>query len=154
MANESFFNVLSNEYRSNYDEINDIAATIRSTGASRAERRRIQKMICRQTKLTERAQKRAQDSVNKDAYEHYKNVTDRDMVYFFAMLGLTMIEDYHWYEKDNDHGQISSLFDRVQAKMRKYEKLDLKELTKKFYDESEIILVSNQQEFDEESEKE
>lgn len=148
MAN-NVLNVLSNEYRNNLDEIDELVASLKRSGASRSERRAILRTASRQNKLSAKAQEKAQEQ----AYEYYKQVIDKDMVYFFTMLGLTMIEDYHWQEKDTDHGQISSLFDRLQAKMRKYEETDLDKLVDKFYELSEIKLVSNQQEYDEEYKK-
>ena len=145
MANKynSVSNVLSNAKRNelidvnNFDTIDEVANMIKAHGASRGERRRLEKALAKTNKLSAKALKKAQDRVNYEAYEAYKESVDMDFTHFNAILGLVMVEDYHWKE-DDTHDQITSLFDRFQAKMQKYNKLDwttqdickyLKELT-------------------------
>ena len=123
ISNESL-NVLSNTLRDKFmeqDVIDSVANMINTSGANRAQRRRLEKGLARANKLSESAQKKLDHS----AYNKYKEITDRDFVHFNAVLCLVMYEDYGWKEtEDNDHGQITSLMERIQKKMRKLQEED------------------------------
>ena len=110
-------NVLSNNAREKEDTINQLASIIKSSGCNRSQRRRFEKAL----KKTENITAQVQKNVNTKAYKEYQDAVDRDYVHFFACLGLTMMESYHWQEsEDNDHGQITSLFERVNKTIQKY----------------------------------
>ena len=143
-------NVLSNQSRknldiANIDTIDEVANMIKSSGASRGERRRLEKALAKTNKLSAKALKKAQEKVNYEAYEEYKDITDLDFVHFNAILGLVMCDDYHWKEDGLDHGQITSLFERIQTKMAKYNNLkkSTEDICKELYQKTGIILNSD-----------
>ena len=109
-------------------------------GVSRTERKQILRALNKTTRLTEKAQKRLDQS----AYEKYRDITDLDFVHFNAILGLVLYEDYHWKEDENqEHGQITSMMERIQKKMRKYQKLGYSthDIVKELDDKTGILLV-------------
>lgn len=145
-------NVLNNKTRSampditNIDTIDEVANMIKSSGASRGERRRLEKALAKTNKLSAKALQKAQSKVNMKAYEEYREIAELDFVHFNAILGLVMCEDYHWKEKDSEeHGQLFSLFDRIQAKMKKYNKLgySTKQVCERFEEVSGIMLMTD-----------
>ena len=162
MANKynSVSNVLSNAKRNelidvnNFDTIDEVANMIKAHGASRGERRRLEKALAKTNKLSAKALKKAQERVNYEAYESYKESVDMDFTHFNAILGLVMVEDYHWKE-DDTHDQITSLFDRFQAKMQKYNKLDwtTQDICKYLKELTGVTLITDHQKNIEEFEK-
>ena len=110
-------NVLSKATRESRDTITQVASMINNSGMNRSQRRRLEKAL----KTTETITAHAQKHVNKKAYKEFQNILDVDMVHFFACLGITMYRSYHWTEtEDNEHGQITSLFERVNKTMKDY----------------------------------
>lgn len=108
------FNVLSNTANKE-DTISQVAAMINNSGYNRGQRRRLEKALSKTNKLTERAQKKLDDS----AYREYQEAVSKNYLHFFAILALTAGEDYKWQE-DDKHDQISSLLERVDKKIKKY----------------------------------
>ena len=78
------------------------------------------------------------------AYEKYRDITDNDFVHFNAILALVMYEDYHWKETDEqDHGQITSLLERIQKKLRKYQamKYTTDDIVREVHKKTGILLI-------------
>lgn len=113
-------NVLSQKTVKDYmsdDCIQDVANLLKAKGGNRNQRRRLEKSLGKVETVISHAQKKVDDS----AYREYQKAVDKNYVHFFSCLALTMIEDYGWKESpDNDHGQISSLMERVDKKIKKY----------------------------------
>ena len=103
------------QYAMNSDTIDDVANMINSSGASRAQRRRLEKALAKTTKLT----KKAEEKIHKGIYEEYKQITDQDFVHFNAVLGLVMAKEYGWVEEDGNE-QITELFEKIQEYMRRF----------------------------------
>lgn len=98
------------------DAINELAGMLDASG-NRKSRRKIEKVLSKTAKIQERADARA----NKRAYSKIEERVDEDFMYIFGIIGITMYEDYHWKEtEDNEHGQITSLYERLTKKMEKY----------------------------------
>lgn len=136
------FNVLSNQTKKETDEIDEIANMINNSGANRAQRRRLEKTLAKTTKLSQKAM----DKLSEKAYKEYTEITDKDFVHFNAVLGMVMYEDYHWTEDENqEHGQITSLMERIQKKMRKYlnNGWTTEDIVKELEDKTGICLVSD-----------
>lgn len=139
MKNEPL-NVLSSTYREKLSPVDEVAQMLTAPGVSRTERKQILRALNKTTRLTEKAQKRLDQS----AYEKYRDITDLDFVHFNAILGLVLYEDYHWKEDENqEHGQITSMMERIQKKMRKYQKLGYSthDIVKELDDKTGILLV-------------
>lgn len=139
-------NVLSQKKPSEYmsdDCIQDVANMLKSKGGNRSQRRRLEKSLGRVETVLSHVQKRVDDS----AYKEYQKAVDKDYVHFFSCLALTMIEDYGWKEtEDNEHGQITSLLERVDRKIRKYSDLGYttEDLTHKLDEMTGILLVPDE----------
>lgn len=101
----------------NMDSIDKVAAMINTKTKNRGQRRRLEKSLKRIDKIY----KHVQDKVDRSAYEQYQKAVDNNFLHFFAILALTMKEDYMWRE-DETHDQISSLLERVDKKINKYAK--------------------------------
>lgn len=99
----------------NLDSVDQLASILKSGKANRSRRRRIEKSLNRIDNIYRQVQKH----VDKSAYEQYQNAVDKNFLHFFAILALTMKEDYLWRE-DATHDQISSLLERVDKKIKKY----------------------------------
>lgn len=139
MKNEPL-NVLSSAYREKLSPVDEVAQMLTAPGVSKTERKQILRALNKTTRLTEKAQKRLDQS----AYEKYRDITDLDFVHFNAILGLVLYEDYHWKEDENqEHGQITSMMERIQKKMRKYQKLGYSthDIVKELDDKTGILLV-------------
>lgn len=99
------------------DAIQTVANMISASGVNRSQRKRLERSLRKTSNIMNHVQQR----VDKNAYEEYKKAVDKNYVHFFSCLALTMMEDYGWKESpDNDHGQISSLMERVNKKIEKY----------------------------------
>lgn len=139
-------NVLSQKKPSEYmsdDCIQDVANMLKSKGGNRSQRRRLEKSLGRVETVLSHVQKRVDNS----AYKEYQKAVDKDYVHFFSCLALTMIEDYGWNEtEDNEHGQITSLLERVDRKIRKYSDLGYttEDLTHKLDEMTGILLVPDE----------
>ena len=101
----------------NMDSIDKVAAMINTKTTNRGQRRRLERSL----KKVEKIYKHVQDKVDRSAYEQYQKAVDKNFLHFFAILALTMKEDYMWRE-DETHDQISSLLERVDKKINKYAK--------------------------------
>ena len=101
----------------NLDSVDKVAAMINTKTKNRGQRRRLEKSLKRIDKIY----KHVQDKVDRSAYEQYQKAVDNNFLHFFAILTLTMKEDYMWRE-DETHDQISSLLERVDKKINKYAK--------------------------------
>ena len=126
MGKYTNLNVLNDRRFDDYmsdDAITTVANMINTSGANRKQRKAIAKSLNKVETIMNHCQKR----VNYKAYEEYQKAVDSNFLHFFACLGLTMLEDYHWKEtEDNDHGQITSLFQRVGKKIDKYAEMGYK----------------------------
>ncbi len=125
------------------DCIQDVANMLKSKGGNRSQRRRLEKSLGRVETVLSHVQKRVDNS----AYKEYQKAVDKDYVHFFSCLALTMIEDYGWNEtEDNEHGQITSLLERVDRKIRKYSDLGYttEDLTHKLDEMTGILLVPDE----------
>ena len=101
------------------DTVSEVTALINQAG-NRSTRRRVEKALNKTQTITRHCNIKATEKAN----EQLKKKYDKDFVHFYAVLALVMYEDYRWKEsEDNDHGQITSLMERVNKKMQKY--LDL-----------------------------
>lgn len=135
-------NVLSQkkDYMSD-DCIQEVANMINShSGTNRAQRKRLERALNKVENIYSQAQKR----VDRSAFRLYMDELDKNYVHFFACLGLCMIEQYHWNEAaENEHGQISSLIERVDKTIRKYAEMEYttEDIVKELEDKTGILLV-------------
>ena len=142
MGNYQSLNVLANPTRKNDlmsdDAITEVANMINTSGANRKQRRRIEKSLNKMENILSHAQAH----VDRSAYKHYQEAVDMNYVHFFACLGMTMIEDYHWKE-DDTHDQISSLLVRVGKKIDKLASMgyDTDGVVKLLEEHTGIVLV-------------
>lgn len=138
-------NVLNNTSKLDYmsdDCIQEVANMINASGNNRSQRRRLEKSLSKVENIMEHTQKR----VDRSAYEEYQKAVDKNFIHFYAILGLTMIEDYKWKEtEDNDHGPITSLFERVDKKIKKYSDMgySTEDLVKMLDEQTGILLVTD-----------
>lgn len=136
-------NVLSQKTVKDYmsdDCIQDVANLLKAKGGNRNQRRRLEKSLGKVETVISHAQKKVDDS----AYREYQKAVDKNYVHFFSCLALTMIEDYGWKEtEDNEHGQITSLLERVDKKIKKYAELGYttEDLVNKVEDITGLLLV-------------
>ena len=123
MSKYQSLNVLNIKSKQDFmsdDCIKDVANMINASGQNRSQRRRLEKALGKVETIMEHTQKHVDES----AYAEYQKAVDKNFIHFFAILALTMLEDYKWSETpDNDHGQITSLFERVDKKIKKYSDL-------------------------------
>lgn len=97
------------------DAVSQVADMINSSNKNRNQRRRLERTLRKIDNITSHAQ----DHLDKSAYKEYEKRVDKNFLHFFAILGLCMMEDYNWKE-DETHGQIVSLFKRMEKKINKY----------------------------------
>ena len=92
------------------DAIAEVANLINASGQNRSQR----KQLVRKLGKVENIMAHVQKHVDNSAYKEYQKAVDSNFIHFFACLGMTMIKKYKWTENpDNDHGQITSLFENV-----------------------------------------
>lgn len=143
MGKYQSLNVLSQKKSSDYmsdDAIRDVANMLHASGANRSQRRRLERSLGQVETIMNHVQSR----VDRSAYKEYMKELDKNYVHFFACLGLCMIEQYHWNEtEDNDHGQISSLIERVDKTIRKYAEMgyETEDIVKVLEEKTGILLV-------------
>lgn len=123
----------------NMDSIDKVAAMINTKTTNRGQRRRLERSL----KKVEKIYQHVQDRVDRSAYEQYQKAVDKNFLHFFAVLALTMKEDYMWRE-DETHDQISSLLERVDKKINKYAKkgYTTEDIVKLVEEETEIALIA------------
>ena len=141
MGDYRSLNVLNQrkDYMSN-DAITEVANMINNSGANRKQRRKLARDLGKVENILSHTQKH----VNDLAYKEYCEKVDKNFLHFFAVLAITMGEDYKWRE-DDTHDQISSLLERVGKKIDKYSAMgyateDLVKLVDEKYD---IQLISD-----------
>jgi len=125
----------------NMDSIDKVAAMINTKTTNRGQRRRLEKSLKRVDKIY----KHVQDRVDRSAYEQYQKAVDKNFLHFYAILALTMKEDYMWRE-DDTHDQISSLLERVDKKINKYAKMGYttEDIVKLVEEKTEIVLMADE----------
>lgn len=125
----------------NMDSIDKVAAMINTKTTNRGQRRRLEKSLKRVDKIY----KHVQDRVDRSAYEQYQKAVDKNFLHFYAILALTMKEDYMWRE-DDTHDQISSLLERVDKKINKYAKMGYttEDIVKFVEEKTEIVLMADE----------
>ena len=124
------------------DVISEVANMIQAKGGNRSQRRRLEKSLSRMETILEHSQK----YVDRSAYREYQKAVDKNYVHFFSCLALTMIEDYGWKEIEyNEHGQISSLLERVDKTIKKYSDMGYttEDLVNKLDEMTGILLVAD-----------
>lgn len=141
MGNYQSLNVLSAKNTSDFmsdDAIATVAQMINTSGANRSQRRRLEKSLKRVETIRTYAQKHLDDS----AYKQYARAVDTNFCHFFAVLAITMDEDYKWQENEKKN-QISSLLERVGKKLDKYANMgyDTDDLLKLVEERYDMILV-------------
>ena len=141
------FNVLNTDLRkfevNNTDTIAEIAAMINASG-NRAKRRKLEKIVGR----TEKIMSKCEQSATERAYKALDVRARDDFMYIFACIGLVLNEDYHWKEDpEQEHGQITSFFERLTKKMDKYyeQGLSTKEIIDLLDEKTGVCLVSKQE---------
>lgn len=123
------------------DAVNEVTAMINASG-NRSTRRKVEKALNKTQNITKYANKRANERANKEL----QRKTDSNYVHFFAILALTMYEDYRWREsEENEHGQITSLMERVNKKITKYADYSTDEIVKIVDEKMGILLVTDEQ---------
>lgn len=118
MGKYTSLNVLSKNFEDRLvqeDSIDQVARMINQSGKNRSQRRRLERQLGRVQTVMSQCQKR----VDKSAYKEYQDRLDENFLHFFATLAIVLKEDYHWRE-DETHDQITSLMDRMNAKLNKY----------------------------------
>ena len=125
----------------NMDSIDKVAAMINTKTTNRGQRRRLEKTLKRIHKIY----KYVQERVYRSAYEQYQKAVDKNFLHFYAILALTMKEDYMWRE-DDTHDQISSLLERVDKKINKYAKMGYttEDIVKLVEEKTEIVLMADE----------
>lgn len=142
MSKYQSLNVLANQKKaSDYmsdDVIENVANMIKSSGANRSQRKRLERSLRKTSNILAHAQKHVDDS----AYKEYQRCVDSNYLHFFAILILVASEDYNWKE-DDTHNQISSLLKRVDNKIKKYANMGLNtdDLLKLVEEKYDMILV-------------
>lgn len=125
----------------NMDSIDKVAAMINTKTTNRGQRRRLERSL----KKVEKIYQHVQGRVDRSAYEQYQKAVDKNFLHFYAILALTMKEDYMWRE-DETHDQISSLLERVDKKINKYAKkgYTTEDIVKLVEEETEIALIAEE----------
>lgn len=121
------------------DAISQVSAMIAGMG-NRSMRREAAKALRKTENITAYADKRATERANKELFDKI----EKDMVYFFAVLGIVMYENYHWKEtEENDHGQITSLYERLNKKMQFFneQNMSTEDIVKRLEDMTGIVLI-------------
>lgn len=123
------------------DAITEVANMINAKGVNRGQKRRLEKSLSKMETILAHTQ----SHVDRSAYKEYQKRVEKNYLHFFAVLGLTMIEDYRWQEtEENEHGPISSLFERVDKKINKYSGYETEDILKILEDKTGIILQSKE----------
>lgn len=143
----SSLNVLAQRsFVSDYEDrnaVNEVAAMIEASG-NRKNRRRIERALNKTVNIAAHADKKATERANKQL----EIKAEKDLVWLYSMVGYTLVNDYHWKENaDNDHGQISSFFDRLTKNMNQFinDGYTVDEVAKEFEELTGIALVAQKQ---------
>ena len=124
------------------DELNAVDQVTAMIGASgnRSSRRRVEKALSKTANITKHANKKATEKANKEL----ANKAELDMVWLYAMTGLTLFNDYHWKEDPSqEHGQLTSFFDRLTKTMNHYNEMgySVEDCAREFEELTGICLV-------------
>lgn len=123
-----------------YDPVLEVEAMLNASG-NRAQRKKLQKTLNKTEKILAKCEKSAKAKADKELDIR----ADANFMYVFACVGLTLNEDYHWKEDpDQDHGQITSFFERLTKKMEKYsdQGLSTEDIIKLLDEKTGVQLVS------------
>lgn len=120
------------------DAITEVANMINTSGKNRAQRRK----LTRDLGKIENILAHTQEHVDRSSYKEYEERVNKNFTHFFAILALTLKEDYRWKEDDNND-QISSMLERVGKKINKYANMgyETDDLVKLVEDEIGLILI-------------
>lgn len=131
-------NVLNPKYINTDDAISEVAAMINNSGQNRNQRRRLERAL----RKTENIVTHAQNRLDQSAFREYEKIAEKDMVHFFAILGIVFVDDYKWKEDDN-HNQIESLFRRMSNKIDYFanQGMTTDDIVKLLEDKTGIVLV-------------
>lgn len=99
---------------SNIDAVNEVTCMVSSAG-NRSTRRKITKALNKTQNITKHADMRATERANKQL----ANKAEEDLVWLYAMTGLTLFKKYRW-TNDGEHGQIESFFEKMTSLMNQY----------------------------------
>ena len=143
MGKYSTLNVLNK--RSFLDDLEDVNAVAQvsamvSSAGNRSNRRRIEKALNKTVNISAHADKKATERANKAM----ATKAEYDMVWLFAMAGITLYTDYHWREDPSqEHGQLTSFFERMTKTMNRYNErgATVEEVAKEFEEMTGICLV-------------
>lgn len=131
-------NVLNPKFVNTDDAISEVAAMINNSGKNRNQRRRLERAL----RKTENIVTHAQDRLDQSAFREYEKIAEKDMVHFFAILGIVFVDDYKWKE-DDTHNQIESLFRRMSSKIEYFanQGMTTDDIVKLLEDKTGIVLV-------------
>ena len=131
-------NVLNPKFVNTDDAISEVAAMINNSGKNRNQRRRLERAL----RKTENIVTHAQNRLDQSAFREYEKIAEKDMVHFFAILGIVFVDDYKWKE-DDTHNQIESLFRRMSSKIDYFANhgMTTDDIVKLLEDKTGIVLV-------------
>ena len=131
-------NVLNPKFVNTDDAISEVAAMINNSGKNRNQRRRLERAL----RKTENIVTHAQNRLDQSAFREYEKIAEKDMVHFFAILGIVFVDDYKWKE-DDTHNQIESLFRRMSSKIEYFanQGMTTDDIVKLLEDKTGIVLV-------------
>ncbi len=146
--NNQGLNVLANSPKSDDfmsdKAISELASMINAAGRNRAERKRLQRTL----RKTENIRKAVQQNVDMSAYREFSKIVDQNFTHFFACLGILMHDKYHWQEtEDHEHGQIVSLFERLNKLIDKYADMNYstQDICDELYEKTGIQLMMDEE---------
>ena len=118
------------------DAVNEVTAMVGSSG-NRSTRRRVEKALNKTMNISKHADKKATERANKIL----ANKAEEDLIWLYAMTGLTLLKKYHWTNK-GEHGQIESFFEKMTVLMNEYNEkgFTVEEVAKEFEDLTGIVL--------------
>ena len=138
MGNYTNLNVLSR--RKDYmtdDAIQDVANMINASGASRSQRRRLERTLRKTENIMEQTQKR----VDMSSYNNYKIALDDTMRRFFSVLGIVLKNKYGFEETETKE-EISTMFTELNSQLEEYVNLTTDEVAMKCYEETGLELIA------------
>lgn len=149
MTNNKYtnLNVLSNNRISelqdmnNETAVNQVLAMI-NTSSNRAQKKELTKILRKVETIQSKCEKSAKDRADKELEIR----ADNDFMYIFAVVGLTLMEDYRWKEDpEQEHGQITSFYERLTKRIANYAEqgMSTKDIIDLLYEKSGVQLVSN-----------
>ena len=122
------------------DAVNQVMAMVNAASVNRSDRRKLAKTLSKTQSIIEYADKRATEKAN----TALANKAEMDMVWLYAMTGITLAKFYHWKEDpDQEHGQITSFFERMTRVMNDYNSrgYTVEDVAKEFEEMTGIELI-------------